>query len=222
MDYIRAFDEAIPFFAGVRPANFFATNQPGDGVDSTLKYYQDNAGRYQEHNRTWDMSPVYAMFLRHFCGQTLLDVGCGTGRDAKFFSGVGKNVTGIDGSEEMLKLARDECPAADFHCVDFSRDFVLAKDFDGMWACASLLHLTDAQFAHALVNLRRFLAPGGAMYLGLKKAEAKAPPDDGRYFNYWTGEKLAPVLLAGGFAVLEQHVEETPRISWLNTVVKSV
>jgi len=105
-------------------------------------------------------------FIENLKGKKILDVGCGHGRDARYLSERGFEVVGIDLSRNLLKIARRMAPKAKFLLMDM-RDLKFGdEEFDGIWSCASFLHIPKREALETLREFRRVLKPGGLLYLG--------------------------------------------------------
>ncbi|HYX36489.1 MAG TPA: class I SAM-dependent methyltransferase [Oligoflexus sp.] len=185
-------------------------------MSKSLDYYDKNAKAYHARVHSWNMSTLYGAFLKHFSGQTILDLGCGTGRDACYFSERAFHVIAVDGSKELLAMAQKESPASDCRLIDFRNPFSIGTKVDGVWACASLLHFDDDMFETIVRTVCYDLRDGGIFYMGLKIRDVGELPDDERQFHYWTLKKLEPVAKRCGLALIEHNVDESPRIAWLN------
>ena len=111
-----------------------------------------------------------------------LDFGWGSGRDSLYFKNKGYDVTAIDGSEEMCKLAR-EYTGLDVRCMDFM-DFNDIDCYDGVWACASLVHVNKNNFLEVLKKLRDSLKDSGYMFVALKIGTGEEVTEEGWYYNY--------------------------------------
>ncbi len=141
---------------------------------------------------------------------TVLDVGCGTGRDANVFSKKGCRVTGIDFSVELLSIARKTAPLAEFilsdiHHLSFRRDL----SFDGVWANASLLHIEKSKIHAVLRRIHQLLRADGVLFLSLKKGVDEAFAQDTRFPNhdawkfwsYYQEAEIAGILTECGFTI---------------------
>ena len=150
---------------------------------STIDYYNNNAKEYFDFTVNADMQMQYDSFLKFVkrAGK-ILDFGCGSGRDALYFKNKGYEVTAIDGSEEMCKLARDYT-GLDVKCMDF-KDFNEVDSYDGIWACGSLSHLERKDFLEMLKRLRDALMENGHIFIAMKKGEGEEVTEDGRYYYY--------------------------------------
>jgi SAM-dependent methyltransferase len=170
-----------------------------DPVADTLAYYDRRAADFAGQTAGLDLGPLYDRFLRYVRpGGLILDAGCGPGRDALAFAERGYEVVAFDASEEMVRLARTRVgDRAVVHHMHFN-DVSWHRQLDGIWACASLLHVPSALFPDAASRLVGALRPGGAWYMSFKlgKGERRA---DGRLFVDHTEATLRSAL--SGFPV---------------------
>jgi SAM-dependent methyltransferase len=126
-------------------------------------YYERHAAEYFEQTFKVDMSSVYSRFLVRIPeGGSILDAGCGSGRDAKAFVELGYTVSAMDASSRMAALAR-RATGLDVQVARFE-ELRWEGEFDGVWACASLVHLLPPGLALAVSRLAAALRPGGYLY----------------------------------------------------------
>jgi SAM-dependent methyltransferase len=133
-------------------------------------YYDTNAKSYFHATVNVDMSSLHAKFLQRLGdGATILDAGCGSGRDAKAFKDLGHRVEAFDASAKLAGLAaaylQQDVPTKSFLDVDE------VAVYDGIWACASLLHVAETDQPRAWAGLWRALKPGGVVYASYKLAD---------------------------------------------------
>lgn len=165
------------------------TNKP----ESTLAYYDDNAPCFIDGTLTADMSEHYAAFLKYVKpGGRILDAGCGSGRDSLYFKNQGYAVEAFDGSKAMVEYATNYVGIPVIHAT-FSDYRAEASSFDGIWANASLLHLSNAELIPVLEGFYGFLRSGGALYVSFKYG-TEAYEKDGRWFYPQTDESLEILL----------------------------
>lgn len=192
-------------------------------MDDTLNYYNQNAEAFIEGTRNADMSEQYRLFLKHLSGGKLLDLGCGGGRDSAYFASLGFAVTAADGSEELCRRVRESygIPAL---CIKFE-ELSFAEEFDGVWACASLLHVKKADLPGVLEKVSAALKPGGVLYASFKYGSQERICG-GRFFNDYTEEDLDTLLTAENqLSLLEYRITEDVRPErsgekWLNLIAK--
>lgn len=147
----------------------------------TMAYYQRNAQTFFDATVGVDMSSLYAPFLRLVApGGCVLDAGCGSGRDAKAFSTLGYRVEAFDASAEMMELAI-AYTGLPVRQMTFSA-LETEERYDGIWSCASLLHLPQSELPEAMRRLARALKPGGVWYLSFKYGVSEREKE-GRHFT---------------------------------------
>ena len=161
-----------------------------DPVVDTIDYYDRHAGAFAAQTADFDLEPIYQRFLRHVRpGGRILDAGCGPGRDALAFAERGYEVVAFDASEAMVQLARERVgDRVDVHCMRF-QDLRWRNEFDGIWACASLLHVPTTSFTDVGGTLAMALRPGGAWYMSFKLGHGQRDVA-GRLFVYHNVETL--------------------------------
>lgn len=151
-------------------------------MDQTISYYNDHADQFTEETLTVDMSALYDAFLPHIPeGGHILDAGCGSGRDTRAFLHQGYRVTAFDASAELAVRASRICGQNVEH-RRFS-DIREVAVYDGIWACASLLHLPRPEIPAALNALWQALGPGGVLYFSFKAGNTECRIL-GRHFTY--------------------------------------
>lgn len=149
----------------------------------TINYYDKNAQSFYEGTVNANMDELYQPFLALLpAGASILDVGCGSGRDSLYFFRQGFKVKPLDGSEELVKLAATLIGQPVFHLSFAEINFV--EEFDAIWACASLLHVPRSEIREIIEKLERALKVGGKFYCSFKYGN-KEEVRDGRFFNYY-------------------------------------
>lgn len=159
----------------------------------TLNYYNENAKEYFETTKNIKNTEIYKEFLNMVKPSgKLLDLGCGSGRDSLYFKNAGYDVTSIDGSIELAKeaekLINQEVIVSKFE------DFKSKEKFDGIWACASLLHVRRENIEGVLRNLTNNLNKGSVFYLSFKYGDNEYIDDKGRYFNCYIEETFKEMI----------------------------
>ena len=151
----------------------------------TLDFYQTNAKDFFSQTINVDMQNVYQPFLENLPKgkQAILDVGCGSGRDSVFFANQGFDVTAIDGSQNLIDLAKETDNRVNWQCMTFEE--IDAQNwqnhFTGIWACASLLHVPFDDLTKLLNDLILCIKPDGILYASFKYGDAEREKD-GRFF----------------------------------------
>jgi len=172
----------------------------------TLKFCNHNAQTFFNNTFNLDLSKFYQPFLAILpVNAHILDAGCGSGRDSRYFLEQGYKVTAFDGSEAMVDLASVHIGQPVLHL--FFQDVNFKEIFDGIWASASLLHVPETEIDEVITRLSNALKPGGAFYLSFKYGD-KQVVRDGRLFNYYN-EALFTKLV-------DAHPELTLAEQWRN------
>ena len=189
----------------------------------TLHYYQHNAQRFFNDTVNVDMSSLHEAFIQHLPdGARVLDAGCGSGRDALAFSLRGYQVEAFDASPELVTLARHltGLPVQQTTFADVSE----TERYDGIWCCASLLHVPRAALPDVMRKLANALKPGGVWYVSFKYGEGERE-QEGRHFTDMTEESLLQLLKAvPGIRAETLWVTQDKRPErdekWLNALLK--
>lgn len=159
---------------------------------NTLEYYNKNAKMYFEQTIEGDMQENYDRFLNKISQNSyILDFGCGSGRDSKYFIEHGYKVKAIDGSVEMCKLARLYINQ-NVECMKFE-ELNDIEIYDAIWACSSILHVEKEKLPEILNKMITAVKPNGIIYASFKKGEGYEIKD-GKYYNYLTIEELESIL----------------------------
>ena len=152
--------------------------------NETLEYYNANAVNFVHGTVNVDFGETQERFLKHIPPRgRILDFGCGSGRDAKYFYDRGFEVDAVDGSEELCKLA---CAYTGLNVkqILFS-DLDAVEEYDGIWACASILHLSSSELRDVFLKMIKALKNGGIIYSSFKYGEYEGMRN-GRYFTDFT------------------------------------
>ena len=190
-------------------------------MNTTIAYYNQNARDFHSGTVNADMSDAYSRFLPYVPkGASILDLGCGSGRDSRVFAEMGYQVTAVDGSEEICKLA-SEYLGVEVECLLFE-DLQYDREFDAIWACASLLHVSKDDMPAIIAKVRAALKPDGILYASYKYGTEERN-QEGRAFSDYTEDDVASGKIFGdGLTVLETWVSEDVRPDrcekWLNII----
>ena len=171
------------------------------------------------------MSECRGRFLQYLTpGMTILDAGCGSGRDMIAFRDAGFDVSGFDASEELCRIAAEKTgiPVKQL----FFEELEGEEEYDGIWACASLLHVARADLPDILHRLRKLLRPNGFLYASFKYGTGERIKE-GRYFCDYTKESCRGLMEQAGFAVKEIFVTGDVREGrgdekWVNVIAEKI
>lgn len=196
----------------------------GKRRDQTIGFYSSHAKQYVSETVDLDVSKLRTLFLK-FIPETghILDLGCGSGRDSRYFIDQGYEVTAIDASPEIASLASEllgkPVETLSFQVLDYS------NAFDGIWACASLLHCPRADMDTVIHNVTKALKPKGIVYMSFKYGEDERIDERGRFFNDYTEASMSKMLaLHSDLHIVEMFSESKPLRdgfqTWLNIVAR--
>ncbi len=158
-------------------------------MNNTLQYYQQHTEEFVSGTVAVDFSQVADRFLQKLPTDAhILDFGCGAGRDTKYFLEKGYEVDPVDGSPELCTFA-SAYTGIPVKCMLFQE---LNEDqiYDGIWACASILHVQKMELADVFTRMIRALKPGGVIYTSFKYGQFEGLRDQ-RYFTDFTEETFA-------------------------------
>lgn len=190
----------------------------------TLTYYNKNAKAFIEGTINVDFQSTQDRFLKQLPPKaSILDFGCGSGRDTRYFLSKGYQVTAVDGSEELCRLASDYAgiPVKQMLFQELEE----MDRYDGIWACSSILHLSWKELVVVLGKMAQALHSDGVVYTSFKYGEFEGERN-GRYFTDMTEERLERLLAeGGGFRIEEQWITSDVRPErrgeqWLNILLR--
>ena len=153
-------------------------------MNKTIEYYNKNVELFVSSTKDVEFNKMQNMLLKYLKkGDYILDLGCGSGRDSKAFLEKGFKVVSVDGSEKLCNIASSYIGQE----VIFTtfQNFKSDIKFNGIWACASLLHLPYKDLKEVIKNLRNNLKEEGYFYLSFKYGEFEGERN-GRYFTDFT------------------------------------
>jgi SAM-dependent methyltransferase len=191
----------------------------------SIEYYDKNAVEYFERTVDINMQSWWDLFTEQLPeGASILDLGCGSGRDSAYFISCGYDVTAMDASEEMCDLASIHIGQDVLHLSFAEMDF--NQVFDGIWACASLLHVSSDEIDTILAKVINSLKINGILFLSFHYGEFEGVRD-GRYYTDYRTKTLKELL--GRFENLEiididkcDSTDEESDTEWIFALVRRV
>ena len=190
----------------------------------TDRYYREQALAYAESTLNVDMSEIYDRFLSYLPKPAkILDAGSGSGRDTLAFRNLGNHVDAFDASPALCAFSTQltGVPAR----VQTFQNFESEPVYDGIWACASLLHVQTAELSDAVRRLVHAIKPRGALYMSFKHGSGERLSEDGRFYLDMNETRLQAVLHGVACAHLSEvwvsHGEGSRRgqDAWINAIV---
>ena len=189
----------------------------------TKDYYNKHAEEFTASTFEVDMESLYQPFLAELSqGTRILDVGCGSGRDTLAFKNKGYQVDAIDYSEELVKRAAQligiPVKLQSFYEIDAN------QVYDGVWACASLLHCERDRLIEVVGKLINALKQNGVLYMSFKYGNQDREKDGRSFIDL--NEQQAQDLLSelNGVQLLEQWITIDKRQDrteeWLNILFR--
>ena len=173
----------------------------------TLEHYNQCADDFWEGTRDHDVSQNIAALLQHIEGDppfTILDLGCGPGRDLKTLTDFGHTAVGLEGAARFVVMAR-----AYSGCEVWQQDFLkldLPDDhFDGVFANAVLFHVPSQELPRVLRELHATLKPGGVLFSSNPRGRNEEGWTRGRYGAYHDLDTWRRYMLAAGFVELTHY-----------------
>ncbi|MEM4989789.1 methyltransferase domain-containing protein [Collimonas sp. H4R21] len=190
----------------------------------TLEHYNQHADDFRDGTRDHDVSQNIAALLRHIQGEppfTILDVGCGPGRDLRTFSKLGHVAIGVEGAARFVEMARADSGCEVWHQDFLKLDFPDSR-FDGIFANAALFHIPSQELPRVLRQFHATLKPGGVLFSSNPRGGNEEGWNRGRYGAYHDLAAWRSFMADAGFAELEHYYrpEGLPRDQqpWLASV----
>ena len=157
-------------------------------MNDTIDYYEKNAEGFAGSTADIEFSEMQDEFLKELkAGAFILDFGCGSGRDTKYFLQKGYRVTALDGSAKLCRIAEQNTGIPVMQ-MDFN-DFDEQDKYDGIWACSSILHLPKPDLKNVLIHMEKALHAGGIIYTSFKNGDFSGMRN-GRFFTDFTEDSF--------------------------------
>ena len=173
----------------------------------TLAHYNERAEDFWEGTRDHNVSQNIEALLRHLEGKpplTILDLGCGPGRDLKTFTDLGHTAIGLDGSPQFAAMARTYSGCEVWEQNLLALDLPASR-FDGVFANAVLFHVPTEELSRVLRGLHATLKPRGVLFSSNPRGEGQEGWNGGRFGAYHDLEAWRRHMTAAGFAELEHY-----------------
>lgn len=188
----------------------------------TIEYYNTHADEYCAETRDVNMSGLYAEFGKYLKpGCKILDLGCGSGRDSKYFYDKGYQVVAVDPSIEMCKKTRELVPIDVLEMR--AEDLKFENEFDAVWACASLLHINRKYMPLTLDKILKSLKSKGVLYASWKTGNDELTQSYRMFTNYSKEEVIDLFEASMSSLIVELWITQDAikrNISWTNVIIK--
>jgi 2-polyprenyl-3-methyl-5-hydroxy-6-metoxy-1,4-benzoquinol methylase len=189
----------------------------------TIDYYNRHATDFTLTTDQIDMTALYDEFLPFVkVGGHILDAGCGAGRDAAYFKRLGFTISAFDASTEMARIASEKLQqpvkVQHFHQLNDS------NVYDGIWCCASLLHVAKDNLASVFGLLRQAVKPNGVIYTSFKYGDTERDVNDRQFTDMNEARLAALVNDVNGLILKKMWLTQDQRPdrnheTWLNALI---
>lgn len=193
-------------------------------LDKTINYYDINAKEFVEETLNVDFKATQDKFINKLPAKGyILDFGCGSGRDTKYFLARDFNVDAIDGSIELCKIASEYTNIKVRHM--YFNELSVVNKYDGIWACSSILHLSLDDLVDVFKRMSKALKDEGIIYTSFKYGDFSGERN-GRYFTDMTEDSFAKLIAnVENLKVEEQWITADVRPQrgnekWLNLILR--
>ncbi len=184
-----------------------------DEIKSTIDVYDRFSEQFANHTDV--MIPQFYLnkFISYLDGKKILDVGCGPGRDVRYFLDEGMKPYGVDLSSGLLKEAKKR-GKGNYLQMNMMKLGFKDKSFDGIWSLSSVLHIKKKDASIAAKEFSRVLKKGGVLFLGLKEGqgeimkESPTIPGAKRFYAFYEMHEAEELLRENGFEILSAVIEK--------------
>ncbi len=195
-------------------------------MNNTLSYYNTNTSSFVESTQSVQMTEAWSRFTAKLpTSSIILDFGCGSGRDTKYFLEHGYQVEAIDGSEELCKVASTYTGI--IVRKQLFTELSEVRKYDAVWACSSILHASSDELVIIMKKIWTALKDKGIFYTSFKYGTFEGERN-GRYFTDMTKESFSTLLAkVTGFKIEEQWITSDVRPGreeekWLNVILRKI
>ena len=197
-----------------------------DDFKKAIQDYNRIAEIYSKFSEEKLMQYQLVKFESYLKGKKILDAGCGSGRDSAYLTEDGYDVTGIDLSEEMIKIAKTKSYAK-FKIMDFRNISFKKESFDGVWCMSSMSDIPQNEAKTTLEQFYKVLKKNGILYIstregsGFKKIKKEKYSVERQYY-YYKEEELKNLLLENNFEIILSEVNNSKGVNWVEIFAKKV
>lgn len=195
-------------------------------ITDSVNYYETHADDFVVSTINADMSELYVEFEKYLePGCRIMDLGCGSGRDSRYFSNKGYEVIAVDPSPTMCAKTKEIAEVTIYNLR--AEEISFKEEFDAVWACASLLHVVRADQVSTLQTISLALRNGGILYCSWKYGNQERS-DRGRHFTDYDERELGRILayvpelkLIKSWVTRDMRTDQQEQ-KWLNVLLKKV
>lgn len=187
-----------------------------DVLKKTIETYEQTADLYNSLYPDVNKDNI-DFFIDKLNGDKILDIGCGSGRDAEYFLNKGLDVIGIDLSNRFIEISQAKVPKAKFIKMDMRNINFPVNSFDGIWSMASILHIPKLEVKDTIIKFREVLKTNGIIYISVKLGEGERFVKKDRYkglekfFAFYTKSEMSDLLENCGFEIIKLSLYKVPK-----------
>ena len=175
----------------------------------TKEDYNKGVDWHIQKSYSYDWRKQLDRFIERLHGNQVLDAGCGGGRDIAEFIKRGINVEGLDYSHKTIKKCSEKFPGVMFYEGDIRKMNVQDHEYNGLWACASLLNIEKSEVLIVLSEFRRVLKTDGILFISVKEGKGEemiADQAGERFFSFYSADELKSLVEKAGFKVMKIQI----------------
>lgn len=192
-------------------------------MNESFNFYDEHSEQFIENTLNVDMSSLYSKFTAYLPKNAkVLDAGCGSGRDTLAFLKMGYEVSAFDASNEMVKYAR-KLTGISIQQLSFDQ-LKSINTYDGIWCCASLLHVKKSEILYSMQRLANALKEQGVWYLSFKYGDTEREKYGRRFTDlnenllYELAGQLSEIEIISTWVTTDQRANRSEK--WLNAILK--
>lgn len=190
----------------------------------TISYYDENAKGYADHlkgkNLGFFLPKKAEIFKKLLPKGKVIEIGCGTGNEARLLIEHGYEYTGIDVSKEMIKEAEKLNLNAKFHNISAYDVDALDEIYDGFWANLSLVHIPKNRTVEVLNKIRKVVRKGGIGYISLKVGELEGVDPKGRFVAHYSLPEFTKIIEETNFTIEDSEMIEGGDRKFISFIVR--
>lgn len=196
------------------------------GDASTINFYNKNHENYDNDTSQLELKEQWKIFeSRIRPGGKILDIGCGSGRDITHFQTRGFSVEGLEPSTAMAEMARKRTNARIY--IQPAEQLCANNQYDGIWACASLLHISKKNIKETIQRIAQALNKNGHAYISVKSGSGELRKEDGRLFSNYSSEELKEIISTIPEIVIvtlwtTPDAAQREDLEWINLLLKKI
>ncbi len=197
-----------------------------DQIKKAIEVYNKYAKIYADRTFNVILQFQQTEFISLLPGKKVLDIGSGSGRDAKHFKEEGLDITGIDISDGLLDEAKKRAPGVNFQKMDMLNMTFKENSFDGIWIAATLSDIEKKDAKKFLEDCKKILKDKGVIYISVKEGEGEKVEkksylnNEERFYSYYTKQELMDLLESVGFKIVKSRKIEDPDNNWIEVFAK--